>query len=620
MRPMRVWGVVAARLPWVVGALVLSTLAVDSAVMADRQVPRPPRERLPVSVAVEEKKLAETDAEAAARKRERDDAVNAMFDRRARAVLARDKAAFMADLDQADKDFVRRQGEVFDSLAKLDFATWDYRLRDDTYSLSSIDWRRYPRVNDIALPVQTLHYQLKDFDKRPLVRRVVYTVVRRGTRWTIANDRDLEETTSSGTSARRDPWENGPIVVARSKNSLVIGHPADADDIDGIQREVESAVKHVSARVGTAWGERTVVILPSDDDELQRILDSPTVPYEFAAVADAESTALAEDATGGSFAGTRVVINPANFNPSSSFNRLLIRHELTHVAMVERSGPLTPKWLAEGIAEWVAHAGSDLPTTTLAAPLAALVEEEGVPGYLPLDSDFGLIGEAGVGYASGWLLCRYIADRWGDKALLKFFDEMGNGSGLDKPGDKLDAALRKVLKIDEAGLLRAWRPYVKASVGAAEQLLVDAPGYPDTYMSGTNVSRIADDHGLKTKELQDLGVERALESYAFKGDPDDPERFVYTQVVISRHPRNGDKLVRMLARPYARFDDGEAIPGGRLYVVGRPIKDRRYNMAIAVFRSGLLVYEVRVLHTAPGDPRPEARRLAAAHLRVATSG
>lgn len=616
---MRVRGAAAARLPWVVGALVMSTLALDSAVMADRQVPRAPRERLPVAVAVEEKKLAETDGEAAARKSARDDAVNAMFDRRAKAVLARDKAAFLADLDPADTEFVRRQGEVFDSLAKLDFASFDYRLREDTYSVSSIDWRKYGRVADIALPVQTLHYQLEDFDKRPVVRRVVYTVVRRGDRWTIANDRDLEATTSSGTSARRDPWENGPIVVARSKNGLVIGHPDDADKIESIQREVESAVKHVSDRVGTAWGERTVVILPSDHAELQHILESPSVPYEFAAVADAEYTTLNEEATAGSFAGSRVVINPANFNAASSFNRLLIRHELTHVAMFERTGPLTPRWLVEGIAEWVSHAGSDLPTTTLAGPLPYLVDEEGVPDYLPLDSDFGIIGEAGVGYASGWLLCRYIADRWGDKALLKFYDAMGTPTGLDKPGEKLDTVLRSVLKTDEAALLRAWRPYVKASVGSPELLFSEAPGYDNDYSTTTNVSEIAEDHGLKTKELQDLGVERAAEAQWWKGKSDDPERFVYAQVAISRHSRNGDRLARMMARSYERFDDGEDIPGGRLYIVTKPAEKRRYAMAIAIVRSGLLVYEIRVLYPERTDPRPEARRLAAAQLKAAGS-
>ena len=616
---MRMWGVLRPRLPWVVGALVLATLAMDSAVMADRQVPASPRERVPISVAVEEKTLVETDAQAAERKRLRDEALRALFDRRAKAVLARDKAAFMADVDPADTDFVRRQGEVFDSLAKLDFASWEYRLRDDTYSLSSIDWRKYGRVADVALPVQTLHYQLKDFDKRPVVRRVVYTVVRRGTRWTVANDRDLEASTSTGTSARRDPWENGPIVVARSAKGLVIGHPEDASKIEGIQREVESAVEHVSKYVGTAWGERTVVVLPADDDELQRILESPQVPFEFAAVADSEYTTLDEDATAGQFAGTRVVINPANFNPSSSFNRLLIRHELTHVALAERTGPLTPRWLSEGMAEWVSHSGSDLPTTTLAGPLPFLVEKEGVPDYLPLDSDFGYIGEAGVGYASGWLLCRYVAQRWGDRKLLELFDEMGSTTGLARPGEKLNDTLRSVLKIDEAALLRAWRPYVKASVGSPDQLVVAPGGQYDGGAGPSSLATMARQHDLKTKQLTDNGAERVALGFWTVGDEETPDRLVFSHAVVGRDLRGGDQVAKLLAQPLVRYDQGTPIPGGRLYQVSSELRGRSYYTAVAIVRAGLVTYEIRVMF-ASADPAAEARRLAAAHLRSAASG
>jgi hypothetical protein len=616
---MGVVGGLRARLHWVVAVVALSTLAADSAVLADRQhgplLPRAPR--VPVSVALAEGTLQEPDNERYERERARDEAVKAMFGRRADAVLKRDANAFMADLDGADAAFVARQREVFDSLGKLDFATWEYRLRDDEYSVTSIDWRKYGRTADVALPVLTLHYQLKGYDRRPVVRRVVYTVVRRGDRWLIANDRDLQESTSSGTSVRRDPWENGPITVAKSKNGLVIGHPDDADAIKGIQKEVESAIRHVSSYVGKAWGEKTVVILPSDHEELQYILENPDVPFEFAAIAHPEFTTLDEDYLG-LFAGTRVVINPENFNPSSSFNRLLIRHELTHVALFERTGPLSPRWLVEGIAEWVGNAGSDLPTPRLAPSLADLVEEDGVPDYLPLDSDFGIIGDAGVGYESGWMLCRYIASRYGRDKLLRLYVEMGTREGLDKPGQKFPNALREVLGTDEAALLKAWRPYVRAALGDPVTLLSEpGTGYSEGDTARLDTTTFAKNRGLKAEALRNAGMERAAEGFWYAGSAESPSRIVSKIAIVSRDQAGAAALAKVLGQRYTKFDTGTPIPNGRLYLVGVTIGDKDYNQGVAVITAGIVTYEIRVAHEAYGDPSAEARRQAAAQFAAA---
>ncbi|HEX8004422.1 MAG TPA: hypothetical protein VF519_17175 [Mycobacteriales bacterium] len=612
---MRVVGVVRARLPWLVGALALSVLAADSAVLAAREAPPL---GMPYSVALEQHVVTEHPAETAERERERDDAIEALFDRRAAAVTKRDRAAFLADLDDTDEEFVRRQGEVFDSLGKLEFTSWEYRLRDETYSLANVDWERYKRFDDIALPVLTLHYQLKGYDTQPVVRRVVYTVVRDGKAWRIANDRDLQDATTSGTSVRVDPWENGPITVAKSKNGLVIGHPDDADAIAGIQKEVEDAVRHVSSFVGKAWGEKTVVILPANHEELEYVLENPDVPFEFAAIAHPEFTTLDEE-FGGQFAGTRVVINPDNFDADSPFNRQLIRHELTHVALFRRTGPLSPRWLVEGIAEWVGNAGLTQPTPVLAPSFAEQVEEDGPPSYLPLDSDFGFIGEAGVGYDAGWLLCRYIAMRWGNKALLRFYDEMGNRKFLSTPGDKLDRSLREVLHTDAAALLKAWRPYVRAIVGDVHDLVAAPPKpYKDTGVDTLDASVLGRLHDVKPDELKSAGMERAAQGVWYQGDEDAPARLVTTAAAVSRDDAGARRVAGLLERELRKYDSGVAIPNGRLFIVQVTISDKEYVDAVAIVTAGIVTYSVAVSYELySGDPRPEARRLAAAQVKAA---
>jgi hypothetical protein len=607
---MRRFGLPRERLAWVVGALVLSTLAADSAVLAAREVPPL---GMPISVAVDQN-LVEEDQEARAlRERQRQDAVRAMFERRAEAVMKRDRAAFLADVYRGDRGFVARQEQVFDSLGKLEFASWEYRLRDEGYTLSNLaDWHRYQRLDDVALPVLTLHYQLKDYDKRPVVRRVVYTVVRRGTRWLIANDRDLQESTSSGTSVRRDPWENGPIVVARGPNGLVIGH--DEGDVAAIQKEVASAVEHVSAHVGKAWGEKVVVILPADHEELEFVLENPDVPFKFAAIAHPEYTTL-DDERRGQYAGSRVVIEPDEFNAASSFNRLLIRHELTHVALFERTGPLSPRWLVEGIADWVGNDGSDIPTARLAGALARQVDSEGVPNYLPLDSDFGYIGEAGVGYDSAWLLCRYVASRWGSAALLRLYDRMGNRTGLSRPGDKLGSELRAVLHTDEAALLKAWRPYVRAAVGGPDEVLAKPSSrYREIDAGGIDASDVARQHEVRTTALTEAGMDRGLIGLWLVGDEDSPDRMVLNTAVVTRDETGARRMPGLLATRYVGDDLGTPIPHGRLYVVGAEYKNRYYSSAIAIVRAGIVTYEIRIL-SSRGDPSAEVRALAAAQVR-----
>jgi len=600
------------RAAWVVGALLLSTLAADSAVLAAREVPA---FGMPVSVAVDQKVVEEDEAAAAERERQRADAVRAMFARRATAIMKRDRAAFMADVYRGDAEFVTRQEQVFDSLAKLDFASWEYRPREETYAISNLaDWHRYERLDDVALPVLTLHYQLEGFDKRPVVRRVVYTVVRRGSRWMIANDRDLQESTSSGTSVRRDPWENGPIVVARGAHGLVIGH--DAEDVAAIQKEVESAVRHVSAHVGKAWGEKTVVILPADHEELEYVLENPDVPFQFAAIAHPEYTTL-DDERRGQYAGSRVVIEPDGFNASSSFNRLLIRHELTHVALFERTGPLSPRWLVEGIADWVGNDGSDLSTTRLAGALARQVDSQGVPNYLPLDSDFGYIGEAGVGYDSAWLLCRYIASRWGPAALLRLYDRMGNRTGLTRPGEKLGNELRAVLRTDETALLKAWRPYVRAAVGGPGEVFAKPAGrYREVDTGGIDAAAVARQHDIRTAALK--GMDHGLIGVWVVGDEESPDRLLLSTAVIARDEAAARAMPGLLATRYVGDDAGTPIPNGRLYDIDAEYHGRYYSSAIAIVRAGIVTYEIRVL-SSTGDPSAEVRALAAAQVRTATA-
>lgn len=594
------------RAAWVQAGLVLALLAGDAAVLAHRQGPAVPR-----SVALAQGQ-AETGEEAEKRASERDEAIRALFDARARAVRARDRAAFMAGVDPSQADFVKDQNEVFDNLLKLDFADWTYTTRaDESYSVTSIDHEKYEDADDIWLPVLVLHYQLKGFDERPVGRRVVYTVVRRGDRWLVASDSDLEKSTSIGTSVRVEPWENGPITVERTKNVLVIGHPEDAKAVRGIVREATAAIKHVGKFVGRSWGEKVVIMLPGDHDELNRLLEDPDVPFDFGAIARPLPT-NPDDDDFQQFAGSRVVINPDGFRIGNTFAKMLIRHEITHIAMFERTGPLTPKWLIEGLAEYVGNAGQPYSAARLAPTLGDLVDTKGVPNFLPSDSDFGLINDAGVGYDSGWLLCRYIAAKHGEKALLKLYVETGKLDGSGSQDAAVQKVMRRVLKTDEKSLLRAWRPYVRAAVADLTKLLVKPGGaYKEDDLSETDTSGLAYIYDVKQSALDAMGVERGAVGIWNVGDEDKPRKRYVVTMGIARDEKAAAAYEQVVRRRYTPFDPtGRPIPNGRMYFVGSSIGGQHYNDTVAVIRVGIVVFEVGVSVPGFGDASGETQTLA----------
>jgi len=605
----RVWGLLA---------IALAILMADVAVLADRRGGNAVASGLPLSVAVEKQLAEEKPAAAARRAAERDKAIDAMFARRADAVRKRDLAAFLADVDPTQDEFRTRQREVFTSLRRLDFDHWSYERKTDSYSPGSIDFERYGSIDDLWLPVLILRYRLKGFDEGQVGRRIVYTVVERDDRWYIAGDDDLEDITSSGTSVRVDPWENGPIVVSRGPHSLVIGHPDDRKAIGSIRREVEEAVAHVTRYVGRKkWSRKVVVVLPTDDEELDAILENPTTYYDFAAVARPLATMPRGDGNR-EFAGSRVVINPDGFDAKSDFTTHLIRHEITHVAMFDRVGPLTPKWLVEGVAEYVGNAGSRYPAEVLAAELTESVAKSGVPETLPTDSDFGLINDAGIGYNSAWLLCRYIASRYGVAKLLRFHDAMGTLTGLDKPGEKLPRALRGVLGTNETTLLAGWRQYVRAAVADLSKLFLK-PGAPfkEADRGRLTVSDLAEQKGLTKARLTAARVERTSVALWYDGPSKAPRRRLLGTLIVSTDEAGAAAVERMMTDRLRPFDSvGQPIPHGRIFYVGTEIGGQHYNETIAVLRAGTLVMEVRVAVPGTGDSSADTRRFAAAQYAL----
>jgi hypothetical protein len=143
-------------------------------------------------------------------------------------------------------------------------------------------------------------------------------------------------------------------------------------------------------------------------------------------------------------------VNPDVFDPLGAHGaQVVITHETAHVA-TDAATSTAPTWLVEGFADYVALRAQDLPLTTTAARISALVRRAGPPAHLPGQEEF----RAGAPslearYESAWLACRLLADDGGAGALVGFYRDVDGG-------EQVGTALRHHFGLTLAGLTRQW--------------------------------------------------------------------------------------------------------------------------------------------------------------------
>ncbi len=241
----------------------------------------------------------------------------------------------------------------------------------------------------------------------------------------------------------RDLWP-GDAVVSRGRRSTVVGHDhggaggetgAGGVKLDDVARRADVAGLRVSAVLGRPV--RPLIVVPDSAAEAARL----------AGVARLDGLAAVAD-------GGRVILVPelfASLNPTGK--NVVLAHELTHVvAGTDR----LPVWLYEGFADYVGYRDAGLPVATAAAELAAEVRAGRLPSALPGPDAFAADGRdpdrLARAYQAAWLACRFLADRFGERTLVRLYRE-AQAAGVDR-------ALAS-LGLSVATLTARWRAYVR---------------------------------------------------------------------------------------------------------------------------------------------------------------
>jgi hypothetical protein len=263
-------------------------------------------------------------------------------------------------------------------------------------------------------------------------------------------------------------WEfAGPAaqpVTTGPGQSLVLTNGPDRGFTTRLAQQLPAAVDAVTRFWGTKWAQGAGVIAAPTDTEFRSITGATTADAQAAA---AVTVFAGVDPAGPTALGQRVVFTPQAAQLDSNALAVVLRHELLHVAARTVTAPAAPVWVTEGVAEYVGRRGTYSRLADAAPALAALIADSGPPADLPTDANFAP-GEpdAALSYQSAWSVAAFIAGRFGDDKLKRFYVAL---AGADQPTDpqlvvtSQDTASRIVLGVPRDELVAQWRAWLTAS-------------------------------------------------------------------------------------------------------------------------------------------------------------
>jgi hypothetical protein len=389
-------------------------------------------------------------------------ALQRLLDTRSRAVLHRDRAAWLSTVDPRSADFRRDQSTVFTNLRAVPFSDWSYTFAG---SAAGPSLQRAQRLGvradggDAWVARVQAGYRLRGYDGASSVTEQFLTLVDRDGRWYVA-------ATADGSTVPQ-PWDLGRVRVVRGNHVLVLGTASTAT-LSELATAGDRAVGRITEVWGRDWPRRAVLVVPRTQKEMGRLLQRPSTGLSQIAAVTTGELAHGDHGVARS---DRVVINPDAFHRLGvSGRRVVLVHEMTHVAVRSSTTAPVPIWLSEGFADYVGYQGVDLSRRTIAADVLALVRRGRGPRELPGTEDFDPTHTTiAPAYSGSWLACRLIADRYGEGALVRLYRTVAT-TPVDDEGPDPDAALQtafeKVLGTSVAAFTSDWRDELQALAGS----------------------------------------------------------------------------------------------------------------------------------------------------------
>lgn len=286
-----------------------------------------------------------------------------------------------------------------------------------------------------------MRIRIAGIDAAPRVTEVGYSVARRGGRYLLVGDDDIDP--DLGVGEHREPWDFGPIEVVRRPGVMVVVSKGEGRLGRRLAREATAVVPAVRSLTGRPLHGLLVAAMKD-----RRVLGSDlrSGGESIAAVAVPNQLPVTpRNRSRYRIVGSRIIVHPDYRHEA---DRMLLAHEFTHAAWAPVLG--APTWLVEGYAVLVEmEVARDIGYADYVGRRRHKVLTESIPGLkdLPIDGLFhGDYGEDSYGIS--WVIVAYLAEQYGRARLNAFYTDFP--SDLDE-----DRLLRKHFGVDSAGLLAA---------------------------------------------------------------------------------------------------------------------------------------------------------------------
>lgn len=220
-----------------------------------------------------------------------------------------------------------------------------------------------------------------------------------------------------------------PLVLrdGRTVSLMSLGGAQTADLESRVWSELDGAADAVSAFWGDEWPRNIVVVLTGTDEEFRAL-------------------AVGEPDIAAATTAQRIVFAPGASSMSDASLRIVLRHELFHYAARGRTAADAPRWLTEGVADFVGRPPTPLPGPRGAAALA----------QLPSDADLDTAGAVrSLAYDRAWWFSRFVVSRYGAETLRKLYL---TACGTGHPDQA--TAIKESLGADPPQVLAAWRAWL----------------------------------------------------------------------------------------------------------------------------------------------------------------
>lgn len=204
--------------------------------------------------------------------------------------------------------------------------------------------------------------------------------------------------------------------------------------LDRVAENIGPAVDAVDEVWGTTWPRRIVVVATATATEFATAAGAP-----MAADTAAVTVAAAVDPGQRQASGQRIVLAPGAAEMSVTALRIVLSHELFHYATRSVTALDAPRFLTEGVADFVARQPAAVPAGT------ALT--------LPSDAELDAAGpQRDHAYDRAWFFARFVADDFGVDRLRELYLAACGVGHAD-----LATAVRATLDTDLPGLLARWQ-------------------------------------------------------------------------------------------------------------------------------------------------------------------